>query len=230
MRRALVMSAVTALLWGTAAASAAGLSAIVEAVGGDVNGVEFMDYLVKGQKISVPAGSTLVISYLWSCIREKIQGGEIVVGEQQSEVIGGRVERNKVNCDPGKLVVPPDQNQQPAGYLARPVRFASAATGIRPVPKIQLTLHGSSPLIAIEGGGAASIERWGSSRPPESLALQTSGRLSIYDYASDGRSLDAGAVYIVAVNGRFLVFRIGFDAQPGATPIIGRAILFETAR
>jgi hypothetical protein len=230
MRRALAMSAATALLWGTTGVSAAGPSAIVEEVVGDVRGVEFMDYLVKGQKISIPSGSTLVISYLRSCIREKIQGGEIVVGDQQSEGAGGSVERSKVNCDPGKLVVAPDQNQQPAGYLARLARLGSAATGIRPVPRIQLTLHGSSPLIAVEGGGAVSVERWGSSSPPETLALQKSGKLSIYDYASAGRSLEAGAVYIAAVNGRLLVFRIGFDAQPGATAIVGRTILFETAR
>jgi hypothetical protein len=160
MRRALAMSAATALLWGTTGVSAAGPSAIVEEVVGDVRGVEFMDYLVKGQKISIPSGSTLVISYLRSCIREKIQGGEIVVGDQQSEGAGGSVERSKVNCDPGKLVVAPDQNQQPAGYLARLARLGSAATGIRPVPRIQLTLHGSSPLIAVEGDtGPAKVRK-----------------------------------------------------------------------
>ena len=54
--------------------------AIVEEIQGKVTGAEFMDYLAPKTVIKLSANSSVVISYLKSCRREKIDGlGTVIV-------------------------------------------------------------------------------------------------------------------------------------------------------
>ena len=76
--------------------------AIVEEIESKTARLEFMDYLRTGQFIRLGEGDRLVIGYFNSCWREVIVGGTVLVGNEESEVTSGSVERQKVRCDTGK--------------------------------------------------------------------------------------------------------------------------------
>jgi hypothetical protein len=202
--------------------------AVVEGVAGGRVGVEFMDYLNEGQVIKLEPGSSIVIGYMRSCVHEKIAGGVITIGAEQSEIAGGSIERTKVDCDAGKMALTSQQNELAAGFIERD--GASGHLKIRRMPKTQLTLYGSSPIVAIDGGGTAAIESLGGSGERLELHIGAGRGESFYDLARDGRSLTPGAVYVVSVGERHVVFRIDRNAAPGSTPIIGRLIAFEAVR
>ena len=57
-----------------------------------------MDLLWPGQKITLPDNVTLTIGYLDACRSEVITGGTITIGQQESQVIGGDLEADKLDC------------------------------------------------------------------------------------------------------------------------------------
>jgi hypothetical protein len=72
-------------------------------------GLASMDYVEEGQIIALPAGESLVLGYLFSCWVETIRGGRVVVGREQSRVVGGEVRRERVNCDRSGLRLTPEE-------------------------------------------------------------------------------------------------------------------------
>jgi hypothetical protein len=118
-----------ALLAAGTMAAAAGPVAVVEQVTGSPAGVEFMDYLEAGKIIRLHAQETMVLSYLSSCVRERITGGTVVVGGEYSEVVGGSIERTRVDCDGGRMELTSEQANAFSGMVFRggsQVRGASA--------------------------------------------------------------------------------------------------------
>ncbi len=106
-------------------------SAIVEDVQGKVEGVEFMDYVTPGKVIKIPPKSTLVLSYLKSCMRETITGAVALVGTEQSTVQLGDVQRVKVPCDGKAAQLSEREANQSAATTFRTVRADAKAP--RPV-------------------------------------------------------------------------------------------------
>src|SRR5208283_528759 len=72
--------------------------AIVEEVKGKIPGLEAMDYLLPGQTFHLSQDCSVAIGYLKSCVRETIRGGEVEIGNEQSTVEKGLVERGRVEC------------------------------------------------------------------------------------------------------------------------------------
>ena len=72
-------------------------TAIVENVVGDGVPVGLMELLEPGVVIELSGGNSITLGYLESCVREQITGGR-VVGEKQSEVTGGEVNRETLLC------------------------------------------------------------------------------------------------------------------------------------
>jgi hypothetical protein len=106
----------------TSAASAGSSVAVVEELSGNPAAIEVMDYLETGQIIRLGAQETLVLSYLNSCMREKITGGTVTVGTQQSEVLSGKVERTKIPCHQAKASPPNGFVMQASGYVFRGIK------------------------------------------------------------------------------------------------------------
>ena len=79
--------------------------ALVEDVRGNSAGVEFMDYLTAGKVIKLKSQDSVMLGYLASCWSETITGGTVVVGPEQSDVQGGKVNRLKVPCNGGKIAL-----------------------------------------------------------------------------------------------------------------------------
>jgi hypothetical protein len=218
--------ATTALL-GVGVARAAQPVALVEDVDAKVPGVAMMDYLEQGRRLDLGSGGWIEIDYFSSCVHERIVGGVVRVGTERSEVSDGTVERHPVQCDSGKITLTDSQAERAAGFVQR--GGAELKNLIHAMEKNQLILHGASPLIVGDGKNDVVIARFGDSHDRETLPLTSSSGRPFYDYASHGRSLDLGAVYIATSGDRQVVFRVDREAAPGATPKLGRLIAFPPA-
>lgn len=198
--------------------------AVVEDVNSKSAGVEFMDYVAPGKVIRLGPADTLVLGYMNSCWQESITGGTVTVGATQSAVTGGKVQREKTECDGGKMQL---SEQQASKSGAVVFRGMTKPSGAQP----QLTLYGLSPVVDIKGGGHLVIERL--DRPGQRLETDVAAhqlfRGSFYDFAKTGQALTAGGVYRASVGARQIVFKVDPDAQSGNGPIIGRLLRFPAA-
>jgi hypothetical protein len=114
--------ALLALLTCTAPCFAAGpIAALVEDVSGPSAGVEAMEYVEPGKVIRLGPQDSIVLTYLYSCVRERIEGGVITIGRQMSDVSSGKVERKSTTCDTGRMQLSAEIATQSAGTLFRSI-------------------------------------------------------------------------------------------------------------
>jgi hypothetical protein len=198
---------------------AAAPSAIVEAVVGSPAGVAALDYLSPGRTITLGKSEGLVLDYLRSCRREIITGGTVTIGASDSQVQGGSVERERVECDGGPRRMPADDKGFSFGTPAKP-RGQPTEMGI------ERTLYGDSPLIDMGGPGRLTVERI--DKPGEKIALDLTASQLIhgrfYDFAKAGRKLTPGGLYRASAGDRGVVFWIDPLARGGETPLAGRLL------
>jgi hypothetical protein len=193
--------------------------ALVEEVKGTVPGVEFMDYVPAGEVIELGAKDTIVLGYLRSCWREIITGGIVVVGEKQSAVSEGKIQRIMVNCDS-------NQGGKQASYSGgKMIRGAPQAA-----PQPQLTIYGLSPLVeGVTAGGRLIIERLDKPGERYDMLIGASSLLRgrFYDFAKSGKALAREAIYVARLGEKQIVFKVDAQAKPGATPMVGRLVRFD---
>jgi len=199
-------------------ARAGGPAAIVEDVAGQGVAVQFMDYVQPGRVIRLGAEGRLVLGYLRSCLRETIAGGTVTVGEHRSRVDGGRVTRERVECDGGSLNLTAEQ----AGKSAVAVFRKPASAGGDVSSAASFRIFSTNPFIRLTASGpSVTIERLDRDAQPLTVAL-TDGSA---DLAALRQSLPPGGVYRARGGGREVVFRIDAFAQPGG-PILSRLVAF----
>ncbi len=225
MRKFLTLIGVSAgLLSQTAAFAARGPVAVVESIEGKVAGVEFMDYVTPGQMIKLGPKDSIVLSYMQSCVREKITGGTVIVVEYESMVQFGTVERSRVPCDT-KMQLASGQGIESAGTIFR------GGPGATPDGKAApLTLHGLSPMVKVDDRRSPlTIERLdaGAQRLELAVAGDALVRGKFFDLAKAGISLTPGASYALSQGTAKVEFNIAADAKPGASPIIGRLLQLD---
>ncbi|WP_169566409.1 hypothetical protein [Sneathiella limimaris] len=80
-------------------ASAFEVKALVENVSAERSDLKVLDFLESGFEIELRDDEQLTLSYLASCVMEKITGGRVVIGEKQSLVKNGMVSRSKLKCN-----------------------------------------------------------------------------------------------------------------------------------
>jgi hypothetical protein len=222
MRR--VLATIAILVFGAGAAFAQQAALVEDAKGRNLD-VDFMDYVDVGRVIRLGPNDELVLGYLRSCWRETIKGGTVTIGAEQSEVAGGNVRRQKVECDGGRMRLTQAQSGQAGVMVFRaPPRPAGAPAA---APQPQATLYGLSPVLDVQGGGTVTIERV--DQPGEKLTFQVAAqqlqRGAFHDLAKAGQALVAGGVYRASVApGREIVFKIDPEAKPGQAPIVSRLL------
>jgi hypothetical protein len=216
------------LLLSRAAFAADAPVALVEDVTG-VPGVEFMDYVEAGKIIPLNAKGSIVLSYLYSCVRETITGGVITVGKEQSDVRSGKVVRTVTQCDAGRMLLSAQLASQSAGTISRNAKSRQEITSST-AP--QFVLYGLSPVIGLSGGGGtveiARVDR-GSERYVLPIGAPQLPRNAFYDLADIGLTLTAGAVYRATMGSQGVTFGVDPSAKAGKTPIIGRLLRFDRA-
>jgi hypothetical protein len=105
--------------------------ALVEDVTGTSAGVEPFGYVQPGQVIRLGSHDSIVLSYLSSCTRERIQGGTVTIGRDQSGVQSGIVERSSAPCDTGRLQLTAEIASQSAGAVFRSLRLDQTSSSAR---------------------------------------------------------------------------------------------------
>lgn len=200
-----------ALAFGLDVASAGEPVAIVEALTAEGTGLRFMDYVEEGRVIDLGPGGTITLGYLASCRQEKIRGGRIVVGQEQSIAENGEVRRQRVDCDGGAIKLSAGEADKSGVMVFR-----------RPV-KRRLTLYGASPVVLLSrAGGSVIIERL--DKAGARLTLSVEGRF--VDLAESGTTLAPGGIYRATVGDVALEFQIDSLAMPGPGPVVGRLLRF----
>jgi hypothetical protein len=211
----------------TTSASAQAPVAIVEDVIGPPPGVGFMDYVETGRIIRLGSRGSIVLNYMKSCEREVISGGTVTVGIDHSEVQSGKVERTKVDCDTGKMLLTSQQANETAGLVFRGL----PPPAVKPATEPQFTLYGSCPIIELNGSGTLVIERLDKTGERYMLPIRQMQlvRGAFFDLAATGKSLAAGGVYRAAWGAQQVVFKVASSAKPGRTPIVGRLVILKPA-
>ena len=194
--------------------------ALVEDVRGNAVGLEFMDYVAPGKVIRLRPSDMVVLSYLNSCWSERIVGGTITVGLEQSEVQGGKVTRTKVPCNAAQLDLNSKQSIQSAGTVFR------GATGVP-----SLTLYGLSPVVEAAGGTALLIVRLDRANEYHvaTLRKKKGSSRSVLDLATVNKVLTPGGTYRASIGLRQIEFKVSPEAKPGRAPVIGRLLRFSPA-
>lgn len=194
--------------------------ALVEDVRGNSAGVEFMDYVAAGKVIKLKSRDSLMLGYLTSCWSEQITGGTVTVGNEQSDVQGGKVDRTRVPCNAGQIALTAKQANQSAGTSFR-----------EPEDDPALTLYGVSPVIEAPGGAAlliSRIDRQGENHAVTLPKLKNTQR-SFIDLAKSRTALVPGGIYRASIGARQIVFRVDPGAKSGRVPIISRLLRFPPA-
>lgn len=201
--------------------------ALVEDIAGKPAGIEFMDYVAPGKIIALGPRDAVVLGYIRSCWRETIRGGTVTIGQDQSDVAGGGVERVKTRCDGGRMELAAELAKQGATSVMRDTPSPRARRSS--LPKAQFVMHGRSPVVELKGGGAIAIERLDAAGEKFTIELPRARlvRGAFADLADSGVSLSPGGLYMARVGEQQIVFQVDGDAAQGKAPIAGRLLRFR---
>ena len=183
--------------------------AIVEEITAKGTGLQFMDYVEEGLVIDLGTDGKVTLGYLASCLTETIRGGRVVVGRKKSMVVSSDVQRQRVPCDGGAIL------------LSAAEADKSGVIVFRKPPGPQITLYGTSPFISSPStGSTVIIERIDVPGERHSLTL----RDGFLDVADSAIELRRGGIYRATAGETELVFKIDQYARAGRTPLISRLL------
>ena len=181
------------MVW-TGLAWAGSVVAIVEEIKADATNVGFMDYLGTGRTIALGKNGRLVLGYLNSCLREVIIGGNVTVGMEKSVVKGGKVRRERVECDGGRLLLTAEQASKSAVVVFRKGILSKGGSLLQP----SLRIYSLQPLIQVKSlPSIVTVERLDRSRSTITVKL----RNGVADFVTKSLSLERGGLYRVTGNG-----------------------------
>lgn len=196
----------------TPATASAQAAAILEEIAGASGKHEAFDELKAGERLELGAGGRAIIGYLGSCVRETIDGGTVVVGQDQSQVDCGKVARETIPCEATQLVL----SEQEAGK--------SATVAMRPMPwerELRQIVPSRSPLIWVGEKGQLTVRRLDSEeQQPLSLAIKD-GKV---DLAVHQVELVPNGFYELKAGKKRMVIKIHENAQAGAMPAMSRLV------
>jgi hypothetical protein len=200
-------------------AGAQSVAAIVEDVTGAKGPLRPLDYVLEGQTIELGPGGRIVLGYLGSCFRETVEGGSITVGSAQSTIAGGRVLRQKVQCDGGRLLLSKKEAEQSGVLVLRKgVQRLAAPKAPKPTEVYSLT-----PFFIVPGGpGRISVTRLDRPSTPITLVVKD----GVVDLYESPHKLAPGARYQVAAGSKTVVFVIHPSATLNGVGVLGRLIAF----
>ena len=196
--------------------------AIVEDVSEEVITPQFMDIVEEGQVIILETGQSITLGFLSSCKREIITGGTVTVGRDESQVSGGLVERELVDCDGGDLQLSKGQKES-AGVIV----FRKVPTKGSKKHKPQRILYGVSPMIKLLGVKASKSVTMTLDRVDgveESYVINVTE--GVVDLLKKNIRLEPGGLYVAAVGDHNVVFRISPLANSKDNSVLSRLLAF----
>jgi hypothetical protein len=225
MNKRLFRTGAALVLWGVGLSSFAQAPvAVVEDVRGQPAGVEFMDYVAAGKVIKLGPKDVIVLGYLKSCWRETITGGTVTVGEAQSSVQRGKIERTQVECDAARGKLGTREGTQSAATVFRSIR-RDGPSALPPT-----TVYGQSPMLEVGAArGSLVIERLDEAAPRIELSVAGDAllRARFFDLSRAAVVLVPGGSYVASLGERKVEFKVAPQAAPGAAPLAGRLLRFD---
>ena len=216
--------AVVLVLWAGVSSVLAGTPvAMVEESSNGVVGVGVFDMLVEGQTIDLGKDGVLILGYLHSCVHERIEGGLVTVGREQSEVVNGKVMRNRVECGGGNLLLTLAQSQASGAIALRAAQKPCGKAGL---------IHSTRPFILTRSSEEIVLSRLGNPADNHRLSARCrgEGRCGV-DLAETDLALKPGASYRVRSGTQVVVFTIADDVVdfPGKEPVsfLGRIVFIR---
>ncbi|MBT7956812.1 MAG: hypothetical protein HN731_16575 [Rhodospirillaceae bacterium] len=191
-------------------------SAIVEDISSTSKSIQFMDYLTPGRKIDVGIGNRIIIGYLRSCVRETIKGGQVTIGQKQSVVRGGKVTRERVECDGGNL-----QNMTTKGSGSAVTVFRAKPGGKSKLPQSQLTIYGTTPFVSLSAK-VSIIKYQRLDKKAQPLDIKVVGAIS--DLAKHKTQLIPGGLYRLTAGSKSIVFSVDPLAEDKSISLLQRLI------
>jgi hypothetical protein len=186
-------------------------SAIVEEVRADDAAVEAFEYLWPEQLIHLGDGGILVLGYFQSCSRETITGGKVTIGIGGSQVSGGLVVREIVECDGGSADLSEEQASSSGVAVFR------AGDDERP-----LLIYSLTPAFTFSQGVAELVVRRLDRKEPPLVVPVTSPAV---DFAALGKTLKGGGTYEIRAGADKQVIKVAVYARPSG-PLVGRLVGF----
>ncbi len=186
-------------------------TAIVEDVQSVSADVSVFQYLAPGRVVLLGRSGVLILGYLRSCLRETIQGGEVLIGEMKSVVKEGSVQRELVECDGGQAEITAAQAGK-SGVIV----FRRPDGEARP-----LQVYSAHPLFTFSDPvSRLVIKRL--DLPDDIVVLDVTG--SALDLAEIGNALKRGALYEAYAGGKSQVFEVHHQASAIGGPFVGRLV------
>ena len=190
-------------------------TAIVEDVVGDSVPVGLMELLEPGVVIELSEGNSITLGYLESCVRERISGGRVVVGEQQSTVTGGEVNRETLLC-----------KTETAGTRGATGEGAALVfrgdDNAKPVDATRLMFR--VPVFLMQGVTNETLRIERIDRREAIRKIPVSG--PVFDAAGSLPPLTAGGRYRASIEGREVEFIIDRYAAMTPGPALERLVRF----
>ncbi|HVR67068.1 MAG TPA: hypothetical protein VMT98_10520 [Verrucomicrobiae bacterium] len=222
-RRALIIGGFLFAALPSEPAAAGEPVAVVEQIAAPSTGLQFMDFVEVGRLIKLRAGETMSLGYFGSCIQEQIVGGSVQIGTNQSNVDGGEVQRQQVECDGGRLQLDASSNDSSGVLILRSIEPATttASGGDGALPAAELTLFHTQPIIGISiPNSLLRIERLDASEPRLEMRIEA----RYLDLATTANALTPGGLYKAEAVGHSITFRVDPKAAAGGGPVIGRLL------
>ena len=184
------------------------------------------DYLYAGQGIDLGSSGSLVLSYLNTCLIERIKGGRVTVGPAGSKVVNGMLWREETPCQVSRIEVT-DSTVEAAGTVYRVVTFSGEDWTER-------TIKGDRPLFKWETanlGALAGVVVLEMDRARPEILWRGVTDKTYVAYPMDAPSLQVGMPYqvqITAQDGRLLVATFSFDPDmDGSNTVLSRLVPVE---
>ncbi len=216
MQRFVTIGAVALALAAAPPTLAAAPAALVEDVAGAA-GIQAFDYVEAGRTLALGSGGVLVLGYLKSCLKETITGGTVTIGTEQSAVAGGKVQRERVECDGGNLRLTAEQTGKSGVTVFRVAPGNEAVVRVFALsPALSLGRHAGT------GGATVVIERV--DKPDKPQTFTATG--AALDLAKAGVKLARGGLYRAKIGEDAVQFRIDPLAVDGPAPALSRLVAF----
>lgn len=149
-------------------------------------------------------------------MRETIQGGHITIGLKQSTVTGGKVTRERVECDGGNL-----QNMIAQGSGSAVTVFRAKPGAKSKLPKSQITIYATMPFVSLTSKSLGlKVVRLDKKAKPLSINVQG----SVSDFAKLGIHLIPGGLYRLSAGDKNVVFSIDPLAEDKSISLLQRLI------
>jgi hypothetical protein len=189
--------------------------AVVEDVNFVSDHIQPMDFLDAETTFELKSSESIVIGYFSSCLRESIKGGNVTIGQHQSTVIDGEINRKTLECVGGDKVAGSAVNQTAAAVVFRTKKSKNAATAYK-------TIYSLSPIVRIVSDYAQlRVTRANGNGNPQNIAIEN----GMADFRKSRVQLKRNKIYTFSYGGRSMTVKVSPRAKL-EVPLLSRIILF----